>query len=290
MQLLSGKLYSKFSTKWTYLGLFGIFELGSLLCGVATSSKMLIVGRAVAGMGGAGLVNGAMTIIGTTVPRHKQPAIIGTLIGIAEMGVVVGPIIGGAFTTHVTWRWCFYVNLPIGAVLAVYLCFVPIPDQIVKPSPREVLANPVRELDLVGFLLFSAAAVMLLIPLESGGHQYAWNSSVVIGLFCGSAAVTVLWVFWNRRQGEAALVPMSMATRRVVWACALTALFVNVTQIITPYYLPIYFQAAKNATALESGVDLLPTILGQLFTAVLGGVLSMYDCIPTLFSSYPNSE
>ncbi|KAH8889467.1 MFS general substrate transporter [Thozetella sp. PMI_491] len=272
MQLLSGKLYNKFRTKWTYLCLFGLFELGSLLCGVATSSQMLIVGRAVAGLGGAGLINGAMTIIGTTVPLHKQPALIGVLMGVAETGVVCGPLVGGAFTGYTTWRWCFYVNLPLGTIVALYLFFVSIPDQIVKAPPLTVLANIHLELDLGGFVLFSGAVIQLLLALQYGGATLPWDSAIVIGLLVGSVATFAVFTEWIRRLGDKSLVPISIVSRQAVWASALTALLIMTTQIITAYYLPIYFQAVRNASPFESGVDILPAILGQLLGAVFGGV------------------
>ena len=106
LQPLSGKLYKHFSSKYTFLAFLAVFELGSLLCGVAVSSKMLIVGRAVAGMGGSGLTNGALTIITASVPLKKRPALLGGLMSVAQLGTVLGPLIGGALTQYTTWRWC----------------------------------------------------------------------------------------------------------------------------------------------------------------------------------------
>ena len=94
------------NAKWTFLAFFSIFELGSLLCGAAQSSKMLIIGRAVAGMGASGLNNGALTIVATTTPMEKRPALIGAMMGLSQMGLVLGPVIGGALTEYTTWRWC----------------------------------------------------------------------------------------------------------------------------------------------------------------------------------------
>ena len=112
-QLLFGKFYSFFSIKWTFLTALGVFELGSLVCGVAPNSVALIVGRAIAGVGAAGLFSGALIIVAYTVPLQKRPTYTGFISGMYGVASVVGPLMGGAFTDHVTWRWCFYINLPV---------------------------------------------------------------------------------------------------------------------------------------------------------------------------------
>jgi MFS family permease len=106
LQPLTGKIYTYFSNKWTYLTFFTVFEIGSALCGAAQSSNMLIVGRAVAGMGGSGLFNGAFTILHACVPAPDQPRILGIILAFCQLGMVGGPLIGGALTQHASWRWC----------------------------------------------------------------------------------------------------------------------------------------------------------------------------------------
>lgn len=103
---LSGRILHHFSLKWCYLISFAVFELGSVLCGAAQSSAMLIVGRAIAGVGSAGIVSGALTVLSATVPLERRPAMLGMLMGIAQLGVICGPLVGGAFTSGYTWRWC----------------------------------------------------------------------------------------------------------------------------------------------------------------------------------------
>ncbi|KAL1874359.1 hypothetical protein VTK73DRAFT_442 [Phialemonium thermophilum] len=273
LQPLTGKMYNQFSTKWTFMSFFAIFELGSLLCAVAISSSMFIVGRAIAGMGLAGLVNGCLTIIAGIAPLHKRAVLTGTLMGIVQLGIVCGPLVGGALTEYTSWRWCFYINLPIGAVAAFALLFTDVRDQVKKPPASAVLRNIYHELDLLGFALFAPAAIQLLLALQYGGNEYAWNSSVVIGLFCGSAATFVVWAVWNRRQGDNALIPVSMARRRVVWTCCLTQMLLMTVAFISAYFLPLYFQGVRGKSPVISGVYTLPSILSQLFAAVLSGVL-----------------
>lgn len=113
LQPLSGKLYTYFPTKTVFMGFVFFFELGSLLCGTAQSSTMLIVGRAVAGMGVSGIFNGAITALTTAVGKEKTPLYFGVLLGMSQMGIVAGPLVGGALTEHVSWRWCKTSHLPI---------------------------------------------------------------------------------------------------------------------------------------------------------------------------------
>ncbi|TQV95280.1 hypothetical protein V2A60_009680 [Cordyceps javanica] len=271
LQPLAGKIYTYFNSKFTFLTFFAIFELGSLLCGVARSSTMLIVSRAIAGLGGAGLMNGALTILSVSVPLPKRPIYMGALMAIAQMGVVVGPLLGGAFTEYTTWRWCFYINLPIGALVAVLLFFIAIPTQV-KPRQDTVLRTIYTKLDLVGFALFSPSIIMLLLAMQWGGNSYAWNSATIIGLFCGAGINFLIFLGWEHYKGEEAMIPLSILKIQAVWSsCAFVFFFFSMMQVVV-YYMPIYFQAVKDASPMMSGVDLLPSILGQLVSTIGSGV------------------
>ncbi|KAI0023437.1 efflux pump [Xylariomycetidae sp. FL0641] len=268
-QPLTGKVYTHFNTKWAFLSFFAIFELGSVLCGAAVSSDMLIVGRAVAGLGASGIINGAITIISSCAPFEKRP--VASLVN--QIGLVAGPLVGGAFTAYTTWRWCFYVNLPLGAFTALVILLVRIPEQTSKQKAFVVLSRLHHYLDLIGFALFAPAVLQLLLALQYGGNEYPWRSPTVIGLFCGSGATFALWLVWNRRKGDDALLPHSMVKQRVVWASGLYQAFLFSAIYGATFFLPIYFQAINNATAILSGVYLLPTILPQILAAGLSGVL-----------------
>lgn len=275
LQPMTGKLFTYLPNKQTYIASVLLFELGSLICALSNSSNMLIGGRAVAGLGASGLFNGALTIIAALVPLRRRPAVTGLLMGISQLGLIGGPLIGGALTQYSTWRWCFYINLPIGGAAALALALVRIPEQTSKPPLRSFLASPGlwRRFDLVGTALLVPAVVMLLLALHYGGDgTYPWSSATVIGLFCGAGAVGALFVAWEWRVGgEDAMVPLSLFRERVVVAGGLTNLCLFSCTFITSYFLPIYFQSVQGSSPFTAGVHMLPSIISQLITAVLSG-------------------
>lgn len=167
----------------------------------------------------------------------------------------------------------FYINLPLGALVALPLLVMKIPDQVAKKSPGSILRNLHHHLDLVGFALFAPAIVQLLLALQFGGNQYAWSSSQVIGLFCGAGATLIVWFAWNLHRGDDALLPARIIKRQEIWMSGVNYTFLMCTMFGASYFLPIYFQAVKGVDAIMSGVYLLATILPQLLTAVLSGVV-----------------
>ncbi|KAG9498718.1 hypothetical protein J7337_009529 [Fusarium musae] len=258
---------------WTFLALFFVFEVGSLVCGVAQSSTMLIIGRAVAGIGSSGIQNGALTMIAKAVPIHRRPSLVGIIMGFAQLGIISGPLVGGAFTEYSTWRWCFYINLPIGAICAVLILFVHMPDHRANrdESAMQILKT---KLDWTGFVLFCPSIVMLLLALQWGGLEYPWDSATVIGLFCGGGVLFIIFVYWEHRVGSEAMIPLPIVRTREVWASCLSQLFLFSTVMVASYYFPVYFQSAKNASPFTSGVNLLPSILSVIFAAVASGALA----------------
>jgi hypothetical protein len=155
------------------------------------------------------------------------------------------------------------------------LVLMRVPDEVAKEPALDVLRHLHRHLDLVGFALFGPAVIQLLLALQFGGNQYAWDSSRVIGLFCGAGVTFAVWLAWNVREGDAALLPARIIRRRPVWASGLNYTGLTSTLQGASYFLPIYFQAVKGVDPILSGVYLLPSVLPQLVGAVLFGVLGM---------------
>lgn len=234
---------------------------------------MFIVGRAIARLGSSGLFTGSITTVTNSLPLQKRPLIMGINMVIGQLGLACGPIIGGAFTTNVSWRWCFYVNNSIGAVVAACILFNDMPEAAVKPHWREVLGTAIKSLDLFGFALISPAAVMFLLALQWGGNQYAWNSSVVIGLLVGAAVTFVLFLVWEHRQGDGAMIPFAILRSRIICSAALTQFFSLGSNLVADFYLAIFFQSVHGNSPLMSGVHMLPTTLGMvLFTMFTGAM------------------
>jgi MFS transporter, DHA2 family, glioxin efflux transporter len=200
-----GKFYKYFPLKIYFMAAIAIFELGSLICGVAPGPTALIVGRAIAGVGGAGIGTGAFTIIGFIAEPQKRPALIGFTGATYGIAAVLGPLLGGAFSGKVTWRWCFYINLPIGGLAAVIVLFflrIPSEAKPVEASRKEKFL----QMDFLGAVFVMSLIVSYILALEYGGQTKAWGSSVVIGLLVGSFAIFVTFVVWEIYQGERAMV------------------------------------------------------------------------------------
>jgi hypothetical protein len=168
----------------------------------------------------------------------------------------------------------FYINLPIGSIAALLLFVIHIPDRLAGTRDQNATAISIlRQLDLVGFSLFAPFSIMILMALQWGGEKYSWSSPTIIGLFSGGAGALLAFLAWEWHIGEKAMIPFSVLRQRVVWASCLVIGFFMGSLLVFSYYLPIYFQTVKGASPTMSGVYMLPSVLSQMITAVLSGVL-----------------
>lgn len=215
-----GKLYKYLSARIVYLASVLIFMVGSIVAAVAQNSPALIVGRALQGWGCAGTLGGSVLMISYVAEPKLRPMLIGCWMGVFMVSTIVGPLIGGAFTTKVTWRWCFWINLPVGGVVvAMVLFFFRVPKHI-KPVPatwKEILL----QLDIPGFTLLLTSLICFTLALQWGGQSKPWNDGSVVATLVMWLVLTIAFVVLQWLEGAYAMVPLRLLKPRLTWANAL---------------------------------------------------------------------
>ncbi len=241
-----GKLYALFSTKRVFMTAVIIFEIGSLVSGVAPTSMALVLGRAISGFGASGIVAGVFTIISLSVPLRQRAAFSGFGAAIECCAFAIAPLIGGVFSDHLSWRWCFFINLPLGAVTLIIVAIFFQDPQRTLQTPMS-LTQKMRKLDLISTLVFVPSITCLLIALQWGGTKFGWLDVRIIILFCVSATLIGIFTWLQRRSKEDALLPSRIIGQRSIYCGMLFVFCVNTTLAIVQYYVSVF----GSACALE---------------------------------------
>lgn len=245
----------------------------NLIKGIAPSSTVLIIGRAITGVGGAGIATGGYAILTVVVQPELRPIFTGLVTTVYSIANVIGPIMGGAFAEQATWRWCFYVNLPFGGTTAlVIFLFFKSPK---NPRPKELapFKEKLSHLDPVGILLALGALICFARALQVGGITESWTSSEVIGLLVGFAVMTIAFVLSQKLLDDRAMMVKKILKTRIVVVGMVYGFLHEGAFFTLLYALPIYFQAVSGVSPAEAGVRNLPLLLSCGIGSFAAGLL-----------------
>ncbi|WP_020494818.1 MDR family MFS transporter [Sciscionella marina] len=262
MTAIVGKLGDLFGRKLMFQLAVIVFTGGSFFCGFADSMVWLIAARAVQGLGAGGLMVTATALVADVVPlreRGKYQGVLGSVFGVVT---VLGPMLGGVFVDQLSWRWAFYVNVPV-AVLVLIVTASAMPSVTTKIKAA---------IDYLGILLIGLAATGLTLVTSWGGTQYAWDSPVIIGMAAGSVLLLMLFVFAERRAKEPTL-PLRLFRNPVFTVASALSFVVGFAMLGALSYLPTYLQYVHGISATDSGVRMLPMVLALLVAGVIAGNL-----------------
>lgn len=231
-----GELTNIFGRKPTFLVAVFLFELGSLMCGIAPSMLVLILGRVVAGIGGGGIFSCVLIMLSDVTSLRdsgKYQGVIGAVFGLSS---VIGPLLGGVFTDRLTWRWCFLINLPIGVLAATIIFYM-----LKFPSPEGDMFEKLKKVDYLGTSVIVVATTVLLVPLQFGGSVWKWTDPKTISMLVLGVLLIVLFAYVETKASHP-IIPPRLFANRTVTSGLLSAFFLGCVFISLFYYVPTYFQ------------------------------------------------
>ncbi|KAM0793803.1 hypothetical protein ACM66B_001219 [Microbotryomycetes sp. NB124-2] len=296
--LLYGQILTLFDRKWTYIVAITLFEIGSVVCAAAPNVNVLIFGRAFAGVGAAGIFVAVLAIIADVTRLEDRPKLLGLFGAVFAVSSVVGPLLGGVFCDHASWRWCFWIN-PLFFLPTVAGAFFFLGPQKAPEPSQEVIEYTERKirrwtrgtlslrpdsfmfkvfaLDWIGLVIMLATITSLLLPLQWGGNEYAWSDGPVIGTLAAFGVLVILIVVWEWKfTGPTGILPLRMFNDRTQIGACLEAFFLMFVLLVGTYFLPLFYEAAHEVSATKAGLNILPFMLGVVFASGVGGGIISY--------------
>lgn len=257
-----GKISDLYGRKIMLQAAIIIFLAGSLLAGMSTSMGMLIVTRGIQGLGGGGLIVLVMAVIADIIPPRDRGKFTGLFGGVFAIASVAGPLLGGFFVDNLSWRWIFYINLPIGIA-----AFLVITTVLQVPARRVNHA-----IDYVGAVLLVAGVSLLLLVFEWGGQRYEWGSPTILAMVAATIALLAGFVLRELRTAEP-IVPMGLFRNQVFGVTSIIGFIVGLAMFGAIVYMPLFLQLVQGATPTQAGLELLPMMAGLLIASIVSGRL-----------------
>ncbi|KAJ2754581.1 hypothetical protein GGI19_002296 [Coemansia pectinata] len=268
LQPLYGRLSDTFGRVPSLIVSIVVFIAGSAACGWAQSMGVLIFGRALQGVGGAGLVALVFIIISDVTSEEERPAYLGVLGAVWSIASVIGPVLGGVFSEKASWRWAFLINLPISGVVLVIVVFF-----LRLPQPQGSLWAKLKKVDFLGSAVLIGAVVMLLLALTWGGKDFPWSSARVICLLIFGVIMLGVFLLIEWKTSADPTVPIPLFRIRNVSMSVLGQFFMGVGMFCPMFFIPIWYTIVKNAGSITAGLHLLPYLLSISLVSVASGFL-----------------
>ena len=274
---LYGKLGDQYGRKRLLMAAIVIFLIGSALSGLAQSMDQVIVFRALQGLGAGGLLVGAIATIGDLVSPRERGQYMGYMMAAMSLAMIAGPLVGGYITDSLSWRWIFYINMPVGGAALIYLFFT-------LHLPRHKVAH---KIDYLGAALLAVAAASLVLLTTWGGSQYPWRSAQILGLGALAVAATAGFLYTETRAAEPVL-PLHVFRNRNFSLIAGMSFLLGLAMFGALTFLPLYQQTVQHLSATASGLMLIPLMLGSTVTALIAGQVTTrtgrYKALPIIGS------
>lgn len=261
--LITGKLSDLYGRKWLLTSGISIFVIGSILCGFSQTMTQLTIFRGLQGIGAGAMMGLSFIIIGDLFPPNERGKYGGILTGVFGISSVIGPTLGGFITDSLSWRWVFFVNVPLGILIVLLFIFF-------FPHLRPDIKKP--KIDYPGIVTLTLAVVSLMLAISWAGVDYEWLSPLIIGMFAFSVAMFLLFIRVESRSEEP-VIPLWIFKNRIVSISSIAVLLIGFGMFSTIIFVPLYFQGVLGTTATTSGTFLTPMMLGVVVGAIISGQL-----------------